>query len=169
MRSLRLVPIALLALAFTAGPALADQSQHTDHLGLSVTAAGAAAGHPELRSGHVVNTHTSGPVNFAIEGYTINGAKPDTAYAVVLLLFAGSCWARSPFPSRTVSCSPRMLMGTPTDRPRSRLTMSRRSGYTTPTGVSPGRSSRATWPRTRRIAPRFTSTRYRAALGGSLV
>jgi hypothetical protein len=98
MRSLRLVPIALLALAVTAGPALADQSHHTDHLALSVTAAGSAAGHPELRSGQVVNTHTSGPVNFAIEGYTINGAKPNTAYAVVLLLFAGSCSGPLAFP-----------------------------------------------------------------------
>ena len=39
MRSLRLVPIALLAFAVTAGPALADQSHHTDHVALSVTAA----------------------------------------------------------------------------------------------------------------------------------
>ena len=98
MRSLRLVPIALLVLALTAGPTLADKTHHTDHLTLSVTAAGAAAGHPELLSGQVVNTHTSGPVNFAIEGYTINGAKPDAAYAVVLLLFTGSCSGPLAFP-----------------------------------------------------------------------
>lgn len=85
-------------MAVTAGPALADQSQHTTRLSLTVTAAGAAAGHPELQSGHVVNTHTSGPVNFAIEDYMINGAKPDTAYAVVLLLFAGSCSGPLAFP-----------------------------------------------------------------------
>jgi hypothetical protein len=88
----------LLAMALTAGPAVADQSHHTDHLRLSVTAAGAAAGHPELRSGQVENTHTSGPVNFAIEDYTINGAKPHTAYAVVLLLFAGNCSGPLAFP-----------------------------------------------------------------------
>jgi hypothetical protein len=98
MRFLRLVPIVLLAMAITAGPAFADQSQHTDHLALSVTAAGAAAGHPELRSGQVVNTHTSGSVNFAIEDYMVNGAKPGTAYAVVLLLFAGSCSGPLAFP-----------------------------------------------------------------------
>jgi hypothetical protein len=98
MRFLRLIPIALFAMAVTAGPAVADQSQHTAHLTLSVTAAGAAAGHPELQSGQVVNIHASGPVNFAIEGYMINGAKPDTAYAVVLLLFAGSCQGPLAFP-----------------------------------------------------------------------
>jgi len=101
MRSLRLVPILLLVMAFTAGPAVADQSQHTDRLLLSVTAAGTAAGHPELQSGQVVNTHTSGPVNFAIENYMINGAKPDTAYAVVSLLFAGSCSGPFAFPFAT--------------------------------------------------------------------
>jgi len=98
MRSLWLVPILLLAMAVTAGPAVADQSQHTTRLSLSVTASGAAAGHPELQSGQVVNTHTSGPVNFAIEDYMVNGAKPDTAYGVVLLLFAGSCSGPLAFP-----------------------------------------------------------------------
>ena len=98
MRSLRLVSLMLLAMAVTAGPAVADQSQHTTHLALSITAAGAAAGHPELQSGQVVNTHTSGPVNFAIENYMINGAQPDTAYDVVLLLFAGSCSGSLAFP-----------------------------------------------------------------------
>lgn len=98
MRSLRLVPVMLLAMAVTAGPAVADQSQHTARLALSVTAAGAAAGHPELQSGQVVNTHASGPVNFAIEDYMVNGAKPDAAYDVVLLLFAGSCSGPLAFP-----------------------------------------------------------------------
>ena len=98
MRSLWLLLILLLAMAVTAGPTLADQSQHTTRLSLSVTAAGTAAGHPELRSGQVVNTHTSGPVNFAIENYMVNGAKPDTTYDVVLLLFAGSCSGPLAFP-----------------------------------------------------------------------
>ena len=117
MRSLRLVPLMFLAMAVTAGPAVADQSQHTARLALSVTAAGAAAGHPELQSGQVVNTHASGPVNFAIEDYMVNGAKPDAAYDVVLLLFAGSCSGRA-FPLRMVLCSRRTRMGTPTARPR---------------------------------------------------
>ena len=80
-----------------------------------------------------MNTHTSGPVNFAIEGYTIDGAKPDTAYAVVLLLFAGSLGpARLSLRERC-----RAHDGRSWGRPRTgqdRLTMSRRSGYTTPTG-----------------------------------
>jgi hypothetical protein len=45
-----------------------------------------------------VNIHTSGPVNFAIEDYMINGAKPNTAYDIVLLLFAGSCSGPLAFP-----------------------------------------------------------------------
>jgi hypothetical protein len=85
-------------MAATAGPVVADQSQHTARLSLSVTAAGAAAGHPELQSGQIVNTHASGPVNFAIEDYMINGARPDTAYAIVLLLFAGGCSGPLAFP-----------------------------------------------------------------------
>jgi hypothetical protein len=122
MRSLWLVPILLLAMAVTAGPAVADQSQHTTRLSLSVTATGTAAGYPELQSGQVVNTHTSGPVNFAIENYMVNGAKPDT--------------------SRMVLSSRRTRMVTPTDRPRSRLPKWRHSGFTTLTGASSGRSSR---------------------------
>jgi hypothetical protein len=98
MRSLWLLLIMLLAMAVTAGPTFADQSQHTARLSLSVTAAGTAAGHPELRSGHVVNTHTNGPVNFAIENYMVNGAKPDTSYAVVSLLLTGSCSGPLAFP-----------------------------------------------------------------------
>src|SRR5439155_10936114 len=98
MRSLWLVPILLLVMAITAGRAVADESQPTTPLSLSVTAAGTAAGHPELQSGQVVNTHTSGPENFAIEDYMVNGAKPDTTYSVVLLLFAGSCSGPLAFP-----------------------------------------------------------------------
>jgi hypothetical protein len=98
MRSLRLVPILLVAMAVMAGPVVADQTEHTTRLALSVTTAGTAAGHPELKAGHVLNTHTNGPVNFAIEDYMINGAKPDTAYAIVSLLFAGSCSGPLAFP-----------------------------------------------------------------------
>ena len=81
----------LLAMALAAGTTFADQSQHTTQLALTLTPAGALAGHPALRSGHVVNTHTSGPVNFAIEDYMVNGAKPNTTYQVWLRLFGGSC------------------------------------------------------------------------------
>ena len=83
--------LASCAMVLAPGSALADQSYHTDHLIVSLTSAGAAAGHPELRTGFVNNIHTQGPVNFAIEEYLLNGAKPNTAYQVVLLLQATNC------------------------------------------------------------------------------
>jgi hypothetical protein len=92
------VVMAGLALALGSGSALADQSYHTDHLIVSLTAAGAAAGHPELRSGFVNDIHTQGPINFAIEDYLLNGAKPDTTYGVVLLLQANDCSGQFLFP-----------------------------------------------------------------------
>ena len=80
-----------LVLLLSPSSAIADQTYHTDHLLVSQTPAGAAAGHPALRAGFVNNTHTSGPVNFAIEEYLLNGAKPSTTYGVVLLLQANDC------------------------------------------------------------------------------
>jgi hypothetical protein len=84
-----LVIVALLVAG--AAPVAADQSNHTEYLVVTRTAAGAAAGHPALRSGHVVNIHAQGPQVFAIEGYELNGARPMTDYAVVLELYAGTC------------------------------------------------------------------------------
>jgi len=98
MRAWRLLIAVALATAALSSPVLADQSQHTTQLPLSLTAAGAAAGQPALRSGHVVNIHTQGPVNFAIEEYQVNGAQPTTNYAVVLGLFASSCAGAFLFP-----------------------------------------------------------------------
>jgi hypothetical protein len=83
--------IAAVAFALSVGSASADQTYHTDHLIVSLTSAGAAAGHPTLRAGFVNNIHTQGPINFAIEDYLLNGAKPNTTYAVVLLLQANDC------------------------------------------------------------------------------
>jgi hypothetical protein len=83
--------LAVVALMLAFGTAIADQTYHTDHLVVSLTSAGAAAGHPALRYGFVNNTHTEGPINFAIEDYLLNGAKPNTTYAVILSLQATDC------------------------------------------------------------------------------
>ncbi len=66
---------------------VADQVYHSERLPFTLTDAGAFVGHPELRSGQVVNIHPNGPVNGALERYMINGAKPNTSYQVVLQVF----------------------------------------------------------------------------------
>jgi hypothetical protein len=83
--------LSALALLFGSATVSADQSYHTDHLVVSLTAAGSLAGHPALRAGFVNNIHTQGPINFAIEDYLLNGAKPNTTYQVVLLLQKDDC------------------------------------------------------------------------------
>lgn len=103
----RAVPfVAALAvlLAATATPVAADQSNHTEHLSVAVTAAGSAAGYPALRAGHVVNIHAQGPMVFAIEGYQLSGARPSTDLAVVLDFYTGSCSGAfaMPFPNGVV-------------------------------------------------------------------
>ena len=67
--------------------ASADQTYHSERLDLQLTQAGAGAGHPSLRSGHVVNIHPNGAINGALERYMINGAKPNTSYHVEILVF----------------------------------------------------------------------------------
>ena len=91
MRLGRAVIAATVAFLSLSMPAFADQTYHTENLPLSLTLAGTAAGEPQLLAGHVVNIHTQGPVNFAIEDYLLNGAKPNTTYSVVLSVEAGSC------------------------------------------------------------------------------
>lgn len=81
--------VALALIPTTIG--FADQVFHSERLPFFLTPAGAAAGHPELRSGHVIDIHPNGPVNGAHERYMINGAKPDTEYHVVLRIF-GECF-----------------------------------------------------------------------------
>ena len=66
----------------------ADQLFHSKRLDFWLTADGEAAGHPELRSGHVVDIHPNGPVNGALERYMINGAAPNSSYQVVLQVFS---------------------------------------------------------------------------------
>lgn len=70
---------------------LADQLFHSVRLSIDLTPDGAAAGHPALRSGHVVDIHPNGPINGAHERYQLIGAKPNTAYHIVLRVFTGSC------------------------------------------------------------------------------
>ena len=89
--------LAFLLLA-TASPVLADQSNHTTRLGLWLTPAGEAAGHPTLRAGQVVNIHANGPIVFAIEDYLLNGARPTTSYGVVLDFYGGNCEGALAFP-----------------------------------------------------------------------
>ena len=73
------------------GAVVADQAYHTERLDFDLTAAGEAAGHPDLRHGDVVNIHPNGPVNGALERYMVSGAMPNTAYDVLLEAFAGGC------------------------------------------------------------------------------
>jgi hypothetical protein len=98
MRTIVLVSIAASILALTAATAaLADQAYHSERLDFELTADGDAAGHPELRAGHVVNIHPNGPVNGALERYMVTGAMPSASYDVVLEAFGGGCGGDSLF------------------------------------------------------------------------
>ncbi len=83
--------LALVLTPLTVG--VADQAFHTQRLSFSLTAAGVLDGHPELRSGHVVDIHANGPKIGALERYMINGAKPNTSYQVVLAVSPVDCGA----------------------------------------------------------------------------
>jgi len=72
---------------------IADQTFHTQRLSFSLTEAGSLNGHPELRSGDVVDIHANGPKIGALERYMINGAKPNTSYQVVLAASPVDCGA----------------------------------------------------------------------------
>jgi hypothetical protein len=91
MRLVRAILVATVALLSVSVPVFADQTYRSENLPLSLTPQGSAAGDPQLQSGHVVNIHTQGPVNFAIEDYMLNGARTNTTYRVVLSLQAGGC------------------------------------------------------------------------------
>jgi hypothetical protein len=65
------------------GPASADGTYHSSHYDLN------AVGAAPLRSGFVQNVHANGPNVYAHEQYVLNGAKPKTAYQVVLMIFPG--------------------------------------------------------------------------------
>ena len=70
--------IVIVLLLLSAGTALADQAYHSERLPVH----SAAAGYP-LRNGMVVNIHADGTSIFAVEEYTLNGAKPNTTYHLV--------------------------------------------------------------------------------------
>ena len=66
-----------------AGPVVADGVYHSTHYNLvAVNAA-------PLRSGFVENIHANGPIVYAHEQYVLNGAAPNTAYQVTLMIFPG--------------------------------------------------------------------------------
>lgn len=81
-----------------AGTASADQAYHTERLVFE-----AVGGAPELRSGHVVNSHSNGPQRYAHEQYMVNGAAPNTTYQVVLEVFADSACTSPLFPIPTTT------------------------------------------------------------------
>lgn len=84
-RTILAVPILLALLVSTT--VLADRAYHSERLDFTLTAAGDADGHPELRHGQVVNIHPNGPVVGALERYMVSGAMPNTIYKVRLDVF----------------------------------------------------------------------------------
>jgi len=66
-----------------AGGAFADGVYHASHVELN------AVSGASLRSGFVENIHANGPTVYAHEQYVLNGAAPNTAYQVVLMVFPG--------------------------------------------------------------------------------
>lgn len=93
MRPFRLVVLVAAGMILGATPAFADHVYHSENLPLSSI----APGYP-LNTGHVINTHTNGPVNAAIEEYLLNGAKATSTFQVVLHLQAGDCTGAFLFP-----------------------------------------------------------------------
>ncbi len=86
MRVLVLFAVATAVLV-SAQVASADAVYHSEHMKLSPV-----AGAP-LRSGFVQNIHANGPKVYARERYVLNGAAPNAAYEVRLLvhLFDATC------------------------------------------------------------------------------
>jgi hypothetical protein len=83
MRRMIMTTLVVAAMAVVAGalPAGADAVYHSQHIPLT-----SIDGAP-LRSGYVENIHADGPNVYAHEQYVLNGAAPDTAYQVVLMIF----------------------------------------------------------------------------------
>jgi hypothetical protein len=71
----------------------ADQEFHSVRLPLLATG---AVGHPELRSGHVMDIHSDGDSTAGHELYMVNGAAPNTGYSVVLDLNLSGCGGPGP-------------------------------------------------------------------------
>jgi hypothetical protein len=81
-----LTALVLLAAFASHATAFADQVYHSERLPFIATG---VDGHPELAAGHIVNGHPNGHVVGAIQDYMVNGARPNTDYAVVETLFEG--------------------------------------------------------------------------------
>jgi hypothetical protein len=81
---LGLTTVALFAITvLNVATASADSVYHSSHIQLN------AVGGAPLRSGFVENIHANGPTIYAHEQYVLNGAAPNTAYHVVLMVFPG--------------------------------------------------------------------------------
>jgi hypothetical protein len=82
-----IVLITSLALLLLIGgsAAWADQAYHTERLPFR-----SVGGAPELKAGHVINSHSNGPIQYAREDYMVNGARPNETYDVVIQVFLSS-------------------------------------------------------------------------------
>jgi hypothetical protein len=94
-RLLGIVAALALALGVLSGPsARADSTFHTEQIPLM------PVGGAPLHVGFVVDIHTNGPVNYALERYVLVGAAPNTTYQVVTWVYANSSCTTTllPFP-----------------------------------------------------------------------
>jgi hypothetical protein len=71
--------------------AWADQAYHTERLPFA-----AVGGDPDLRAGHVINSHSNGPIRYAREDYMVNGARPNETYDVVIRVFLSTACTGDP-------------------------------------------------------------------------
>jgi hypothetical protein len=80
------VPVTLILVlgVFSGSPARADSTFHTERIALMPV-----NGAP-LHTGFVVDIHTNGPVNYALERYVLVGAMPNTSYQVVTWVYSDS-------------------------------------------------------------------------------
>jgi hypothetical protein len=74
----KLVAAVALAAATFVPVAFADSVFHSTHAALN------PVGNAPLQSGFVQINHANGPIVFAHDNYVLNGATPNTAYAVTL-------------------------------------------------------------------------------------
>jgi hypothetical protein len=94
VRRLAILVALMLALgASPAAPARADQTFHTEQIPLMPV-----NGAP-LHRGFVVDIHTNGPVNYALERYVLVGAMPNTSYQVVTWVYSDPNCTTLLFPS----------------------------------------------------------------------
>ncbi len=84
------VVLVVIALTLAAPAAFADAVYHSQHIALM------PAGSLPLRTGFVENIHTNGQVIFAHENYVLNGAEPNAAFQVVLMLYASTDCSGAP-------------------------------------------------------------------------